>query len=529
MTLALEWHFNNYDGNEAKIREFAVYDGGNMVRFKAGRPTSSGFGQLPRFMSRLSGEQVQAVGVLDQLRCSERTRSFTFRLDQSALTMKDKLELNNIYDRLPGGNPKMLLPSIGRREYTAFPGGQHNLPIYGSHEHEIDAMIKASPPFPMVPLPAADEFATLREAAAELSMASTITERERNEALRLWANPESPHQATLYALDELPLIGIKFGGYNLLQGTDKFTLPEHLYADITIVLPGTVGVEFAAFHYPSSLGLPKHDAYFVITSVDGSRFRQLCRNVKAELTDLKAGNSAPKHSKATERQSFAVKIKPHYNSFTCHGQLKTLQLLCQNGTNQRWHRILLNQQHYAIVEVDMTKDAEVSEKEEEEAYQQLVNFMPWNAEQMEVIEGIRTAPDGMQIVLGPAGTGKVSSHSCEACRNATHKLINRHLCKKRSRFISGVSGITCWHLLQRTATPTILLGSCSRRPSRAYAVTVSIPALGISGWIRWKRGRRNTEESVTKTGMRPARMSFSSCLLAWKSTRTRRLRPEIVV
>ncbi|RMY04793.1 hypothetical protein D0868_06756 [Hortaea werneckii] len=408
LTLALEWHFNNYDGKEAKIREFGVYGGGNLVRFKAGRPTSSGFGQIPRFTGCMSGQQRQVVDVLEQLRGSEEIRSFTFRLDQSALTMKDKLELNKIYDRLPGGRPKMLLPSIGRQEYAAFPGSQHNLPMYGSHEHEIDAMIKASPPFPMAPLPVTDEFAKLREAAAELSMASTITERERNEALRLWANPKSPHQATLYALDELPLIGIKFGGYNLLQGTDKFTLPEHLYADITITLPGTGGVEFAAFHYPSALGLPKHDAYFVITSVDGSHFRQLCRCYKAELTDLKAGSLAPKHSKTTERQSFAVRIKPHYNSFTCHGQLKTLQLLCPNGTNQRWHRILLNQQHDAIVEVDMTKDADVSEKEGEEAYRQLVKFMPWNAEQMKVIEGIRKAPDGMQIVLGPAGTGKTS-------------------------------------------------------------------------------------------------------------------------
>ncbi|KAI6910726.1 hypothetical protein KC318_g9291, partial [Hortaea werneckii] len=408
LTLALEWHFNNYDGNAAKIREFGVYDGGNVVRVKAGRPTSSGFGQIPRFTGCMSGEQRQAVDVLEQLRGSEDTRSFTFRLDQSALTMKGKLELNKIYDRLPGGKPKMLLPSIGRREYAAFPVGQHYLPIYGSHEHEIDAMIKASPPFPMVPLPVVDEFATLREAAAELSMASTITERERNEALRLWANPESTHQATLYVLDELPLVGIKFGGYSLLQGTDKFTLPEHLYADITITLPGAGGVEFAAFHYPSALGLPKHDAYFVITSIEGSGFRQLCRYYKAELTDLKAGNPAPNHPRSIERQSFAVRIEPHYNSFTCHGQLKTLQLLCQNGANQRWHRILLNQQHNAIAEVDMTKDADISEKEEEQAYRQLVGFMPWNAEQMKVIEGIRKAPDGMQIVLGPAGTGKTS-------------------------------------------------------------------------------------------------------------------------
>ncbi|RMY58384.1 hypothetical protein D0863_12283 [Hortaea werneckii] len=406
LTLALEWPFYDPDRNETGIQDFGVHDGGKIVHFKAGRPTVSGFGRVRECKSRMSEEQLRAVRLLKQLRCSEGVTSFTFKLDQSALTARDKLELSKIYDRLPGGNPKMLLPSIGRREYAAFPVGQHYLPIYGSREHEINAMLKASPPFPMVPVPVADEFATPREAAAELSMASTITERERNESLRLWASPR--HRATLYALHERPLIGINFGGYNRLQGMNKFTLPEHLYAEITIFLPGTGGIKFAAFHYPNALGLPKHDAYFVITSTDVMHFRQLCSHLKAELTDLKAGNPLPKDSGTTKKQRFAVRIEPHYNSFTYHGQLKTLELLCHKGANQRWHRILLNQQHDAIADVDMTKDADISEEEEKEAYNQLVNFMPWNAEQMEVIEGIRKAPDGMQIVLGPAGTGKTS-------------------------------------------------------------------------------------------------------------------------
>ncbi|KAI7090632.1 hypothetical protein KC356_g1315 [Hortaea werneckii] len=408
LTLILEWHFND-DGGHGTAIQFGVDEGGDIVRFEAGRPTSSGFGQVPRFVSRMSGEQRQAIDFLRQLRCSEEIRTFTFKLNQSALTARDKSQLNKVYERLPGGNPKLLLPSIGRREYAAFPRLKHDLPIYGCYEHEIDAMIKTSPPFPMVHLPVADEFATLKEAAAELSMASTITERERKESLRLWANPTSSHKATLYALDERPILGIGFGKYDPLQGMDRFTLPEHLYADITIFLPGTnVGIDFAAFHYPSALGLPPHDAYFVITSVDGSHFRQLCRHLNAELTDLKAGNPASKHPRTTTQQSFAVEIKPHYNSFTCSGQLKTLKLLCHPGANQRWHRILLNQQHDAIEEVDMTKGADISEKEEREAYQQLLDFMPWNAEQMEVIKGIRKAPDRMQIVLGPAGTGKTS-------------------------------------------------------------------------------------------------------------------------
>ncbi|KAI7278585.1 hypothetical protein KC345_g5885 [Hortaea werneckii] len=393
-TLVLEWHFNDYDGNEAGIRDFGVHDRGDVVQFKVGRPTSSGFGRILKQLSKISEEQRQAVEYLALL-CSEEgiRSSFEFKLDQSGLTASDKSQLNKIYDRLPGGNPKLLLPSIGRREYASFSAGHYSMPIYGVDKHEIGKMMKTTPPFPMVHLPVADDFASLHEAAAELSMASVITERERNEALRLWANPELPHQATLYALGELPLLGIDFKDYHLLEGIKQFALPEHLYADIIIFLPGTEGIEFAAFHYPNGLGLPKHDAYFVITSVDGINF---------------PGNPLPKHPRTTKQQSFALIIKPHYNSFTCHGQLKTLELLCHKGANQRWHRVLLNQQHDVIAKVDMTEDADISEKEEEEAYKQLVNFMPWNAEQMEVIEGIRKAPDGMQVVLGPAGTGKTS-------------------------------------------------------------------------------------------------------------------------
>ncbi|KAI6869388.1 hypothetical protein KC323_g2749 [Hortaea werneckii] len=408
-TLVLEWHFNDYDGNEAEIRDFCVHDRGDVVQFRAGRPTSSGFGRVLKHLSKISDEQRQAVKGLALLCFAEGIRSFRFKLDQSGLTARDKLALSKIYDRLPGGNPKLLLPSIGRREYAAFPAGYDDVPIYGlEKQYEIGAMMKTTPPFPMVPLPVADVFATLNEAAAELSMASTITERERNESLRLWASPESRHQATLYAVDELPILGINFGKFKTLQQADKFTLPDRLYAEISFSLPERGSGKYAAFHYPNALGLPRHDAYFVITSVDRSHFRKLCHDLKAESAARKAGNSVDKRPTTAERPWFEIDVQPHYNSFTNSGQLATVNRLCQGYASQRWHRVLLNQLQEAIGEIDMTDGAGVCKKEKDEAYKQLVDFMMWNAEQLKVIEGIRRAPDGMLVVLGPAGTGKTS-------------------------------------------------------------------------------------------------------------------------
>ncbi|KAI6886303.1 hypothetical protein KC360_g2948 [Hortaea werneckii] len=410
-TLVLEWHFNHYDGNEAGIREFVVDDRGNVVQFSAGRPTSSGFGQIRKHLSEMGDEQRQVVGCLALLCFEEQIRLFIFKLDQSGLTVRDKVELDKIYDRLPGGNPEMLLPSIDRREYAAFPAGHDNVPIYGiEKQHEIGAMMYTTPPFPMVPFPVADEFATLNDAAAELSMASAITERERNESLRLWAraSSKSPHQATLYAVDELPILGINFGNFYSLQQADKFTLPDRLYADISFSLPNGYSKKYAAFHYPNALGLPRHDAYFVITSVDRSHFGKFCHDLKAESSVRKAENPVAERPTTAERPQFKVTVEPHYNSFTSNGQLKTVGLLCQGYANQRWHRILLNQLHQAIGEIDMTGGAGVSKKEKDDAYKQLIDFMTWNAEQLKVIEEIRRAPDGMLVVLGPVGTGKTS-------------------------------------------------------------------------------------------------------------------------
>ncbi|KAI7466273.1 hypothetical protein KC351_g14569 [Hortaea werneckii] len=408
-TLVLEWHFNDYDGNDSGIRDFGVDHRGNVVQFRAGRPTSSGFGRIRKLLSEMGDEQRQVVKRLALFCFEEGIRLFRFKLDKSGLTARDSLELDKIHDRLPGGKPKMLLPSIRRREYAAFPAGHDNVPIYGlEKQHEIGAMMRTTPPFPMVHLPAPDAFATLNEAAAELSMASTITERERNESFRLWSSPESAHQATLYAVDELPILGIKFGDFKSLQQADKFTLPDRLYADVFFSLPDGYSKKYAAFHYPNALGLPRHDAYFVITSVDRSHFGKLCYDLKAESAARKAGASITRRPTTAKRLWFKVQVQPHYNSFTSKGQLATVDRLCREYANQRWHRILLNQLHEAIGEIDMTEGAGVSKKEKDDAYQQLVNFMTWNAEQLKVIEGIRRTPDGMLVVLGPAGTGKTS-------------------------------------------------------------------------------------------------------------------------
>lgn len=458
--MALEWPLYDPDGKETGVRDFYVDDRGDIVHFTAGRPTSSGFGRVSKVKSDMSGEQLRAVKFLKELCRSEDVRSFTFKLDQSALTARDKLELDKIYDRLPSGIPKMLLPSIGRREYAAFPADYDNVPIYGEKD-KIGAMIKTTPPFPMVHLPVADVFATLNEAAAEFSMASTITERERNESLRLWASPQSPHQATLYAFDDLPILGIDFGKYKSLQQADKFTLPDRLSADVSFSLPGRYSEKHAAFHYPNALGLPKHDTYFVITSVDRSHFGKLCHDLKAQAAARKTGNSVAKRPTAAEKPRFKVTVEPHYNSFTSSGQLKTLGLLCDKDANQRWHRILLNQLHEAIEGIDMTEGAGISKKEKDEADRQLLNFMAWNAEQLKVIEGIRRAPDGMLVVLGPAGTGKVSFSPDPANARSDKKTTNKLVTDISARSPGDL------FLASRVSRPGTCSSKQQRRPSYA--------------------------------------------------------------
>lgn len=74
-----------------------------------------------------------------------------------------------------------------------------------------------------------------------------------------------------------------------------------------------------------------------------------------------------------------------------------LQLEC----NKRWHPILLNQVHDAIEYIDLTQpkepDATIAPHLRRQADDWLANWMSWNAEQLDAIQGIKAAKGGVII------------------------------------------------------------------------------------------------------------------------------------
>lgn len=78
----------------------------------------------------------------------------------------------------------------------------------------------------------------------------------------------------------------------------------------------------------------------------------------------------------------------------------------QESKDERWRGILLNQVHKVLEARDLTHSHGISQQAKAEADKWLQNFMAWNQEQLQVIQGIKAAKGGVVIVMGPAGTGK---------------------------------------------------------------------------------------------------------------------------
>ena len=66
--------------------------------------------------------------------------------------------------------------------------------------------------------------------------------------------------------------------------------------------------------------------------------------------------------------------------------------------NCRWHQILLNQSHELLKKVDMTSKFTVTPEEKAEADRWLRIWVDWNAERLEFINSIKTAPGGLWFV-----------------------------------------------------------------------------------------------------------------------------------
>lgn len=212
--------------------------------------------------------------------------------------------------------------------------------------------------------------------------------------MKLWS--EVYHRARLFAVGNFAVLGVKFRDFQKLGSVNDdlhYRLPRELNAWISFKVPGSSKMmRFKAQLMGNFAGLPSHDAFFRLTS--------------APLEYFGVGEQAQIQRTANY---FDVKIKPVYVSATHAAQLATIFDL-QLSRNERWREILLNQAHDAIAEIDITQPKEpgavIPANVKQRADDWLLRWMSWNAEQLQVVRGIKAAKGGVIIVMGPAGTGK---------------------------------------------------------------------------------------------------------------------------
>lgn len=387
LTLILEFHFNDFDGPETALQDYMHLEENGILTFRAKRATCSGFNNASRFSALMGSEEEEVIKLLRSYLQPEEVKEMKLELHEEFLSSSQKAELRQVRSRLPGGN-KQLLSSIGITEYNAFgPDSNWFYSAQGSLRKPAQ-VLEGAAPHPMVPLAGPDTFSTKKEAAVQLACGASISNEEELQALRLWAKPL--HLGKLYNYGNFPVVGVKFSQFGRLGSATAeihYRLPRTLSTRMTFTVPNTRNlICVAGFLMSDVSALPKHDAHFMISS---HPLRYFSDQVPDLLDD---------HAK-----EFGIKFDPHTNNSTFCSQLETVAQL-QEKRNTRWTDILLNQAHDAIPDIDLTEHQDPTAALE--AYLWLRNWMEWNAEQMQVIQGIKKAKGGVLIVMGPAGTGK---------------------------------------------------------------------------------------------------------------------------
>ena len=181
----------------------------------------------------------------------------------------------------------------------------------------------------------------------------------------------------------------------------KYRLPRELFSEIMFDGDDQVMYEvdnenrrrFEGYLETEAMGLPPHDAFFVITSRSLPWFEAIGKAVR---------DPAQPNPKPLKYNN--VKFKPLYPCFTLHSQLQTANVL--QRSNCQWHDIMLNQDHSNLKEVNITADLEIEPEKLREADEWLRDWRKWNPEQRQVIDSIHKAKGGFVITEGIAGTGK---------------------------------------------------------------------------------------------------------------------------
>lgn len=334
-------------------------------------------------------------------------------------------QIEEITARLPGGDGK-LFPSIGGMDYSAFGANSDGRVAAGDHGpllHSPYKLLSAEAPLPMVPLRAEMTFASIREAAIQLSYSAQISHEEENQALRLWSEGDPAfkgrhkklgreskvvHYAEFNFDHDFPIMALRFGRFKLLAGLTKedkgeasFRLPKYLYCHFTLsralpqVKKGKIILD--AISVIEGFLMESTSQYPVDWDPTQRQPDAVFRIVSHSNEEMVGRSYGPAASRLT------VFCNPHMSSFTYHSQLITVRGL-QKPENGRWWPILLNQKYDELGYVDPAAD--VSSATRVAAKNRLLAWKKWNAEQVQVIEGVNNLFSGLSIVSGPAATGK---------------------------------------------------------------------------------------------------------------------------
>ena len=357
-----------------------------VIKFEAGRATFAGGYNLIQMIKPELDEKDHDV--FEVLRSFLQPHRQTISLYLREAFTRAQRNMSNLtwIGRTLIGNSAPLLPSMSTVEYAAFGSNIDHIISELGCMHRPHQLLAATAPLLMVPYRCGRTFSTIKDAAVHIAYSATVANAESNEALRLWS--DTRHTGNLFLTEKSGVIGVHFRSFERL-GNNKHELQFRLPRDIACVLDVLCLVtgrseKLKGYLMGSNPGLPRHDAFFEITSHSFETLMDL----------FKTDNS---------RKMLSVKCHPHYNCFTYGAQLATVVQL-QSARNKRWHDILLNQVYDDLKSIHLTEG--IIPERERYVTQKLRSWVNWNPEQLRVIDSIHSVKGGMSIIMGPAATGK---------------------------------------------------------------------------------------------------------------------------
>ncbi|KAF7198435.1 Helicase SEN1 [Pseudocercospora fuligena] len=386
-SLAFEFSFNDRDGKQLQDFEYTIQDehaSWGTISFTANGISGEGFTNIPQ--DRFTAAEKAFIDLLKTFRHPGEQQEFNFVLKIDAVAELDLEEIRKITDRLPGGS-EPLLSTIGAEEYAAYAGDLSS--IRAPHRP-----MSTGPGNLMVALRCGDIFRSVLHWLIENWWAAAMSHWEGEVALQLFA--AGRHEIAVYRSRGHAVLAMKFGPMPSIGGersSVKVRLPNDLEVVMTMSIPGIIaGLEpVTAYHEAHLPGLPKHDAYFIVTSHSIGDFRG-CVHDKS--------NANPEYSVVTS-------IRPHENSFLLDS-LEATAYAMDLPKNRHWVPIALNQFYDDLEYVDVISEIDVPQSVKDSAMAWLRGCMSWNSKQSEVIDLLTNVLGRLGICTGIAGTGKTT-------------------------------------------------------------------------------------------------------------------------